>query len=201
MASTNDTYDFAADCGSFNHSAYLTMDQLEFLGNPTSVQDIPNGTIYGSVACFQHSVLGMHQLITEAKLWNRLEENEIEHTIGGPKLEYSGHSGVTFYFTWRQMRYISEHGWEEWVKKWEQEIVELEEEKEKTREECVKEQMAPLVPSKRPIDEVEPPIPHGRVRQIQQEAKVLRRDVEPSIINLGTLRVSVGGPGGPPIDD
>ena len=73
MANTDETYDFTADCGSFDHITYLTGDEIERLGNPTSVQDIPNGVIYGDVYVFKRSVLGMHQLITEAGLWGTPE--------------------------------------------------------------------------------------------------------------------------------
>lgn len=132
MASTNETYDFAADCESFDHSTYLTGDRIEFLGNPTSVQDIPNETIYGNVDNFKRSVLGMHQLITQMGLWRRLGKQGIEYKLSGPKLDETGHSGSTFYFTWGQMRFIAANGWEAWVAKWEKIIQEkaLEEKKE-----------------------------------------------------------------------
>jgi hypothetical protein len=169
MANIDEKYDFTVDCGSFDHSAYLTGDEIEHIGNPTSVQDIPNGV------AFKRSVLGMHQLITEAGLWRRLDaKNLISYVIKGPKLGVAGHSDATFFFAWGQMQSITKHGWEAWVAKWEERrgdaaaqhliaggFIDVD-------ISVLKDAMTRVVvpTTKRHITDVEPPIQMGRTRQI-----------------------------------
>jgi hypothetical protein len=157
MANTDEKYDFTVDCGRFDHSAYLTGEEIEHLGNPTSVQDIPNGVIYGDVYDFKRSVLGMHQLITEAGLWRRLDAKTlISYVIKGPKLGDTGYSDTAFFFTWGHMQSITKHGWEAWVAKWEERRVDA----------AAMTRVVVPVTTKRHITDVEPPIQMGRTRQI-----------------------------------
>lgn len=105
--------EFIKQCNNFSYDNYLSADDQKYYGTPKNYDDIPYGNIYGSRALFCDNIIGMHQTITEKKLWDNLELSKLK--LFSPKIEYVGHSGSTFHVTYYMMKQIKNMGWDSWI--------------------------------------------------------------------------------------